>query len=260
MTDKHRIPTRILREMKMISDQQGIMERYLAEAEGWKEHIEKTRAYILESVGRIRPSSILVCGSGWLLDLPMDELVSGSRELYLADIHHPVQVRRKTEKLPGCRLLKMDLTGGAVQGSYDYVKRYRKTGLKESLAAIPVRIPRLPFDPDLVISLNLLNQMDILLVDYIRRHIALEQDERAAFRSRIQKNHLDFLSAYPACLVSDTEEIIINRDGRETGRNNLIYSAFPAGKRPQSWIWRFDESGYYKRGMKTHMLVRAVEL
>ena len=36
MTAEHKIPIRILREMKMISDQQGIMERYLAEAEGWK--------------------------------------------------------------------------------------------------------------------------------------------------------------------------------------------------------------------------------
>ncbi len=260
MKEDHNIPTRILREMKIISDQKGIMERYLSEAEGWKEHLTRSRNYILESVGRIKPGSVLVCGSGWLLDLPLEELSAACREVYLADIHHPVQIRRKTEQLPNCRLLKIDLTGGAIQGTYHYVKHYRKTGTRQPLTDIPVQVPVLPFDPELIISLNLLNQMDILLVDYIQGYITLEEKECADFRIRIQRSHLDFLKATRACLISDTEERIINRQDQETERKKLIYAGFPEGRRQESWIWRFDESGNYKRGMKTQMLVRAVEL
>jgi len=260
MTEEHKIPGRILREMQIISDQQGIMERYLAEAEGWKEHLTRTRNYILESVSRIKPGSVLVCGSGWLLDLPLEELSAACREVYLADIHHPVQIRRKIERLSNCRLMSIDLTGGAIQGAYYFVKQYRKTGTRQALSAIPVSVPTLPINPDLIISLNLLNQMDILLVDYIQLYLKLEEKECADFRMRIQRSHLDFLATARACLISDTEERFINREGQEIESKKLIYAGFPEGSRQESWIWRFDESGNYKRGMKTHMFVQAVEL
>ena len=94
----------------------------------------------------------------------------------------------------------------------------------------------------------------------IQGYIKLMEEECADFRRRIQQSHLDFITSARACLISDTEERIINSQDQETERKKLMYAGFPDGQRAESWIWRFDEGGNYKRGMKTHMLVRAVEL
>jgi hypothetical protein len=104
----------------------------------------------------------------------------------------------------------------------------------------------------------MLNQMDILLVDYLKKHITPGEEEIAAFRKRIQENHLAFLSSCRNCIITDAEEIIINRQGFETRRKDLLYSQLPEGSHKNSWIWKFDSSGSYNTDMITHFLVEAV--
>jgi hypothetical protein len=252
------LPDKVLREMKIISDQKGIIDRYISEAGGWDEHLARTREFILESVNAARPDSILICGSGWLLDVPLEELAEICPEIYLADIYHPQQIRNKIRKIPGCRLLQADLTGGAVMAAYAYIDDYRKTGTRNPVSSIPVSVPLLPVKPGYIISVNMLNQMDILLVDYLKRYIKPGEEELAAFRKSIQQNHLSHLATCPSCIITDAEEIIINSQGQETDRKNLLYTRLPEGSCKSSWIWKFDSSGSYNQGMTTHFLVKAV--
>jgi len=258
MTGGTSISDKVLREMKIISDQKGIIDRYISEAGGWEEHLGKTRNFILESVTAARPRSILICGSGWLLDVPLEELAEITPEIWLADIYHPPQVRNKIRKMTGCRLLQVDLTGGAVMAAYAFVKDYGKSGIRKPLSSISVSVPVLPLKPQYIISVNILNQMDILLADHLKIHIVPGEEELADFRKRIQRNHLSFMANGPSCIITDTEEIIINNKGLETDRRNLLYASLPEGSRYDSWIWKFDSSGSYNKGMITHLLVKAV--
>ncbi len=56
--------------MKYISDQKGILNRYLAEGNNWEAHLEKTRGFITGCLEKNKPETVAVLGSGWLLDIP----------------------------------------------------------------------------------------------------------------------------------------------------------------------------------------------
>ena len=58
--------------MGLLKDQEGIMKRYLRENDGWKEHLERSRSFLLDAFpykSSTKQDTLLVLGSGWLLDL-----------------------------------------------------------------------------------------------------------------------------------------------------------------------------------------------
>ena len=252
------IPKRILKEMKYISDQQGIMNRYFAESKGWNEHLKISRSFILENISRRNPETVMIMGSGWLLDVPLDELVSMCKQVYLADIHHPPQVRQKVKKIKNARLISADISGGAVMQVYQLVKGYKKDKVMRSLDTILPEPPDLPA-ADYLVSLNLLNQLDILLVDYIKRYILYPEDEITRFRKRIQEHHLSILKPGASCLITDIKELIINRKKEVHQEKQLIHVHLPEGRSGKSWIWKFDRKEYNPR-FDTNMEVIAIEL
>jgi hypothetical protein len=253
------IEYRILRRMKYISDQQGIIEIYLEEHEGWKNHLERTRSFILDCVKKCTSHSVVIMGSGWLLDVPLKELVAIKEHLYLADIWHPRQVRAMIQKFPGCNLIYTDLTGGAVNQIYALVQSFRKSGIRESLGNISYDIPKLPDGDSYLISLNILNQLDIILVDYLKRFIKYPEDEISAFRRKIQENHLALLKPGHSCLIVDYEEIVLNHKNQVVTTKKPIYAKLPEGKSKLEWKWAFDMEGEYNKGNKTEFNVIAIE-
>jgi hypothetical protein len=86
---------KILRRMGYLRDQEGIMNRYLAESEQWQYHLEKTRNFIAGSFNGSQAESVAVLGSGWLLDVPLEKLRRRFRKIYLVDIHHPPRSERR---------------------------------------------------------------------------------------------------------------------------------------------------------------------
>ena len=96
--DPSPINRKILRRMEYLSDQKGIMNRYLAEADNWESHLKHTRDFIVKCLGEKHYGTMVVLGSGWLLDLPLDFITSRTREVYLLDIVHPPQILKKIVK------------------------------------------------------------------------------------------------------------------------------------------------------------------
>ena len=112
--------------------------------------------------------------------------------------------------------------------------------------------------PDALISVNLLNQLDIIPCDYLERSGHFQQQSLLRFRTWLQKAHLDWITAGPGCLITDTVEINRNKSGGES-RKKLIYCDLPRGIHTDSWKWEFDTQGTYRSGSLTHMEVEAVE-
>lgn len=252
------IPVRILREMKYISDQRGIINRYYEESKGWNEHLQNSRSFVLDKIRQHRPEKVIILGSGWLLDVPLEALLAACNRIYLADIHHPLQVQHKLKKIENVRLISTDISGGAVRQVYQLVKQYRKEKVKRSLDTIALHSPELP-EADYCVSLNLLNQLDIMLVDYIKRYISYSEDELTGFRKRIQEHHLSFLRPGASCFITDVKEIIINRRKQVKREKSLVHVELPEGRHTKSWTWKFDRKEY-NPGFDTHLEVIAVEL
>ncbi|MFW6227173.1 MAG: hypothetical protein ACOC31_03630 [Bacteroidota bacterium] len=241
-------PAKVLRRMGFMTDQQGIINRYRRDKEGWDFHLRRTRSFILDCL----PSAverIVVLGSGWGLDLPLDELAEASKELILIDITHPMMMRRKARRFDHVRLVDMDLTNGAVEWFF----RNRKQ--VSSLRGLMLSPPNLP-EADLTISLNMMTQLDRFIVDYMAEKNLMSLEEIKPWREKIQRNHLQSLSS-PFCLISDYEEQISYQDGQQEVIPTL-YTNFPDAEKEDSWIWPFDHHGYYYTKARVDLAVKAV--
>ena len=111
----------VIKRMGYLSDQKGIINRYLRERGGWDSHLYRCRDYILRSVDQIKPDVISILGSGWLLDVPLEELADAGIMINLVDINHPPQVRRKASRFKNVSLIENDITGGLTDIIYQSV-------------------------------------------------------------------------------------------------------------------------------------------
>lgn len=244
-------------------DQRGIMNRYLRESSNWDKHLDLTRSFISSAFKETFPAgdkkeSIAILGSGWLLDVPMEELAHRFGKVYLVDICHPPQIRKKVEPLEHVYLLEEDLSGGAIAQTWQYTNENSKRPLEELINTITLTSPLEGINPSAVISVNLLNQLDIIICDHLIKKGHTKVKDLKRIRSIIQSSHLDWITQMPGCLITDTKEISTDKEGKETV-NTLLYAGLPEGLRREQWFWEFDTSGSYRPGTRSRMKVEAVE-
>ena len=235
------------------------MNRYLAEGHNWEKHLERTRKFIIECVEDNSPASVAILGSGWLLDIPFEFLIARNITVYLVDVVHPPQIINKVKKNPKIILVQADITGGAIEGAYNLVRNFKKSS-KGSLPDIPSQSTLGGVKADFIISLNILNQLDILLLDYLSSYMKIPEVEKETFRSRIQRQHLELLPAGRSCLITDVEEKVFTVDMESVSSKPLTYTKLPTGSRQEEWSWTFDTRGEYNRGCRTEMLVKAIRI
>lgn len=197
-------------------------------------------------------------GSGWLLDLPFEYLRDHFTALYLIDIVHPAQIVNKTRGMENIHLVQADITGGAVKGAYGLVEKYQKTG-EGSILDIACNATAGSIKPDYMVSVNTLNQLDILLVDYVSRFMKIPEEDIKVFRKRIQEQHINMLKPRKSCLISDIEERVLKRNKGIISSKSLVYADLPGGVHHEEWTWDFDR-GVYNPGNPTEMLVNAIQI
>ncbi len=248
----------MIRRMGYIRDQSGIMNRYIREKVPWEQHLENTREFIRSSFREKDIESVAVLGSGWLLDIPLENLNSRFKHIYLVDIHHPPQIRKKVEAMKNIELLVADLSGGAIDQLWRGVQLKGIHFIDQVLEEISLTPPLLNIQPDAVVSVNLLNQLDIILCEFIEKHGVVQLELIESFRSKLQAFHLQWITSYPGCLVTDTIEVSRDHNGKESFKP-LLYTNLPKGRRSDQWSWDFDTHGTYMPGVHTRMEVQAIE-
>lgn len=249
----------MVRKMSFLSDQEGIMNRYLRERTNWDPHLENSKSFIQGLRKDTGIKSLTVLGSGWWLDLPLEELAEKYETVLLVDVFHPPQIVKKSGKYRNLILYETDLTGGGIQFCWDQGrKRYGSAGDPILKGFVPVT-PNLPVTTDAFISLNLLSQLDTLLIEFIEgKNTGITGTELQGFRETIQRFHLDWICRKPGCLITDTEELYTSKDGQESSRR-VVHAKLPEGNRQENWTWDFDLSGRYREGVQTRMKVEAIE-
>lgn len=250
---------KMVRKMKYISDQEGIMNRYLREQKNWSSHLENTKNFISAAFPDEALKTVAVLGSGWLLDVPLKHLSKRFKNVLLVDVYHPAQIRKKAESFKNVSLFETDLSGGGMEFCWELRKSKEDHFSKYILEEFKPVKPELPVKADAFISLNLLNQLDILLVDFLKKkNVRIVDVEIQRFRKVVQQFHINWISKKPGVLISDVEEIN-QRDESEVKKEKLIYAKLPAAKRSEEWTWDFDLSGTYREGFETRMHVKAFE-
>lgn len=247
-----------IRRMGFMRDQSGIMNRYLREKGSWEPHLEKSREFIRTSFLDRSLESVAVLGSGWLLDVPLDDLRKRFRKVWLVDIFHPPQIVKKVASHENVELIEADLTGGAIEHLWQMHKTRTLQTLEEGPGGLPLKNPLPRLMQDAIISVNLLNQLDILLCEFLEKQGYRSATALNQLRRAIQEFHLDWITQGPGLLITDTTEISIHKSGKESVRT-LLYTDLPAGHRTCHWSWDFDTHGSYRPGSLTRMEVQAIE-
>jgi hypothetical protein len=251
---------RILRRMDYISDQSGIYNRYAREMENWSSHLERTKEYITGFIQRHSFHTLTILGSGWLLDLPVELLSRNLRKIFLYDVFHPVQIRKKLRSYKCFELIDSDITGGLIENVYSAVELYKKNKKKTGITDLEFTGFNPVEETDGYISLNILNQLDMLIIDFLEKKQIYAEQELKMLRKIIQQNHLNALPKDKSCLVTDFEELIYRKKEVPEISRHLLYAELPEGNNVQTWEWLFDTTGSYHKGCKTIFRVIAMEI
>lgn len=245
---------RKLQKMEYIYDQQGILNRYVREKENWDKHIHESKEFILKSAQTKAKGKVVILGSGWWLDLPIEELSKMFKEVILIDIIHPVSIRRRASKFPNVNLLNEDITGGLIDLFYKKLKK--KNRIIPVLDSFNYSLPK---DADFVISLNILCQLHIILVDYIKTFNLYTDKELKEINKFIQLSHINMLPKNKSCLITDIEEEILDLKDKIVGVNPLILVDLPEGYFSKKWQWMFDSMMTYREDYKTYFNTQAID-
>jgi len=239
---------KILHRLGYYDYQQGLIHRHLNQGDGWNSHLENCRDFIIMAVKEAKPEKVTVLGSGWLLDLPLAEILDTARSVTLIDIVHPPEAHRQVSSLPGVELIEDDATGGVVSAVWE--KAGKGSFLRKLSTLDNIKVPEyeLQGDPGLVISLNILSQLDVLPSAFLKKKARVKEEEIIAFRKLIQERHISFLSKNRSVLITDICEIFTDSAGKTTEVKTVI-AGLPDGDMRKEWTWDFDlrRSDYYEK-------------
>lgn len=237
------------------TDQQGILKRYINERKNWDDHLQNCKNFILNQSQELKSGKVAVLGSGWLLDVPINELLNKFDQVWLFDIHHPIQIRRKFEKNPKIKFITVDLTNQlAIKAKESNSFSHFLNCLKEHKRYV------LPEKFDFVVSVNILNQLDIIICDYLNLRFKPTDHEMKKVRQKIQSQHLELLMENNTCLITDAAELYINDNGKVMKQVELLYSDISDFSLKKSWVWVFDTHKNYRQKFNTSFNVCAYSL
>ncbi|HOP57844.1 MAG TPA: hypothetical protein PLR52_00355 [Bacteroidales bacterium] len=247
---------RILHRMGYYDYQQGLIVNYMNQGEGWLNHQKKCRDFILNAIDFFLPEKITVLGSGWLLELPLIEMSEKTDEIILVDIIHPPEVIEQTAGIKNLKLLEDDITGGLVEEVWKWAGK----GIFLNRKSFPemINIPNYNLeDPGLVISLNVLTQLETLPLRILEKKAVQDKEKIYSFRKKIQDKHISFLKKHKSVLISDTNEIFMDSAGGTTEERTML-TRLPECISKETWMWDLDLKGSNFNRKKSVMEVSAV--
>jgi hypothetical protein len=239
---------RLLNRMGYYSYQNGLIYHHINQEGGWENHQELCRKLIIKAMDFYRPEKVTVLGSGWLLDLPFAELVEKTGKICLVDIVHPPDVINQAGKFNNVELIEQDVTGGLIEEVWQ--KKRKSSFLKRLRSLENINVPEYSpeGDPGMVISLNILTQLESLLIDFLKKGSNIKEEEFNHFRAEIQKKHISYLVKHQSVLITDIAEVFTDKSGNVT-YIPTTFTDLPPGQSKEEWIWHFDliRSDFYTK-------------
>ncbi|GAB6038205.1 hypothetical protein JCM15519_27640 [Fundidesulfovibrio butyratiphilus] len=211
------------RRLGYMSQAVGLRARHRRLRAAWREHLERTRAFILEAAAQADPSGpALVLGSGALLDIPFRALCQRFPCVVLADMAHPWPARLAVWRAKNARLVPVDLTGCLPEVLAGRLPEPRALDLFADLR------------PAFTVSANLLSQLAFLPVARLQHSGRHQPEALKAFARGLRREHLEWLRRLPGtrCLVTDQESRL--------GESILpLVETAALGPPAARWTWNF---------------------
>ncbi|MBB6253869.1 hypothetical protein [Nitrospirillum iridis] len=212
----------------------------------WAPHLANSRRLVMDMAERFgRGGTLLVLGSGPLLDLPLRALLPRFGRIVLADIAHDPGVRWQAWRHPKLALDLVDLTG-----------------LTADIVAGRPLIPHCDAyvghaAPDLVLSLNVLSQLPLTARDRAATQAGSEVAD--ALAASVVRAHLDHLArlAAPCLMLVDVERRWIRSDGGLPKREDPLFGQTLPGQRLATWPWTVAPPGEIRRDIAFETTVAA---
>lgn len=183
------------RRLGYLTEAVAIRARHRRCRHAWHEHLENCRAAVMEAARSCsRRDTVLIAGSGALLDLPVRELSGLFRQVILFDIVHPWTARLRTLALSNVRLDTADATGILEDVASGRMPKPAPTALYRDQK------------PDLVVSANILSQLALMPVKRLKAAGTHSPEELAAYAGELQSAHLAWLAGFTGTrlLLTDT--------------------------------------------------------
>ena len=221
-----------LRDLGYRTELVAIGARYRRCRAAWADHLARSRRAVERAIDRT-PSrdTVMVLGSGRLLDVPLEALAAAFRRVVLVDALHPLSARARAH-----RYRNVELRGEDVTGTIAALHR-----LKPGDPLPPIRsyAPLHDAGVDLVVSLNLLSQLGVLPAEWIERRLGQAAVPAAdSFCAALARTHLDDLARCKAsvCLIADVEWQHVDAAGAIIERDSSIFGLPPPAP-AEEWLW-----------------------
>jgi len=222
-----------LRNLGYLSETLDMRRRAGRNSAAWQPHLDATRSFVLSSAERCRSKgTVIILGSGLLLDLPLVELSSMFREVLLKDVICLPETRKELRKHPNVTFLEHDVTGLAAD-----LYRNGLQGVGNLPEPMQTR-PQDERDADLVVSLNILSQLWVIPRAYASRLRDIGPEQVDEWCGRITEAHYASLRALtsPICLIADHQFIKRDRNGTVISTGSTVGNlALP--EPDASWTW-----------------------
>jgi hypothetical protein len=247
----------MLTRMGYYNYQKGLIIHHVNQEGGWGNHLERCRGLIIRALDMYKPEKVTVLGSGWLLDLPLAELMERTGKVFLIDIIHPPDVASQVNRYKNVELIEQDITGGLIEEVWQKTRQNSFFRKVSSLKNISVEEYKPGDDPGMVISLNILTQLESLLIDLLKKRSKIAEEELSLFKSTIQKKHIDFLRKHKSVLITDYAEVITNKSG-STKTTATLLTDLPESLFYEEWTWNFDQTGADLYNSRSQFMIKGL--
>lgn len=223
---------RPVRDLGYLRELINLRKRTRLLAAEWAPHFAKVRGAIVAAIPHCRQRrKAVVLGSGWLSDVPLDELADAFREVILVDVLHPYAVRRQVRRRPNVRLLTADVTGTVAEV---HQAVWCGDPLPESKPTLFLDDPEV----DLTASVMLLSQLHLMPEQFLTRQGSHEADAVERYARGVLEGHLAYLKKLPGVvtLITDVENLMIATTGRVVRRHRLL-RGLTLPPENDSWTW-----------------------
>ncbi|WP_413290124.1 hypothetical protein [Bdellovibrio sp. HCB337] len=216
-------------------------------AKAWKSHNENCREFVRGHLAKTQPKSIVVVGSGLLLEVPIEALLATAEKVYLVDLVHAPEIRRLAAKHPQIELIERDISG--------LLGLLKKGTGPFQLKNIPWKqlpvwdLPKV----DLIISANLLSQIPLM----ISEALPMTSETYEKFARSVRDQHIErlFGQSQKVLLFADFETRYIGHDGQRI-KTEMYNVNLQDLKFDREWIWEISPFGETSKDYKIEMLVR----
>lgn len=218
-------------------------------AKAWQNHVDESKKFINDHVDKIKPKSILIIGSGILMEIPIEDLLAKVEKIYLVDLVHSGTVRKIARQNP----TKIEL----IERDISCLLGFLKKGMG------PFQLKQIPWKQlpawdlpkvDLVISANLLSQIPLMISEML----PMSTEVYDKFARSVRDQHIErlFNQSQNVLLFADFETRYIARDG-ETLKIEKYDVNLRSLKYDRTWIWQISPLGETSKDYKIEMRVQS---